>query len=96
MLSSLRVVCVRVQVRKLAGYVAERATQTALRHTYARATVTRVTPLGSGHRVCVDTVCMLEPGEGMLVGLGSDISLAKSGAAKSHDVRVFTCFEVSE
>ncbi|MEW5302255.1 MAG: hypothetical protein WDW36_005057 [Sanguina aurantia] len=56
------------QVRELAAYVAERATQTALRHTYARATVTRVTPLGSGHRVCVDTVCTLKPGEGMLVG----------------------------
>lgn len=70
-------VCVQVQVRKLTAYVAERATQTALRHTYARATVTRITPLGSGHRVCVDTVCMLKPGEGMLVGSGSSIFYSK-------------------
>lgn len=86
MLSSHRVVCVRVQVRKLAAYVAERATQTALRHTYARATVTRVTPLGSGHRVCVDTVCTLKPGEGMLVGPGSRISHHKNSFDRANSL----------
>ncbi|MGJ7027995.1 3-dehydroquinate synthase II [Methanothermobacter sp. DSM 3267] len=32
------------------------------------ATVTRVEPVGSGDRVCVDTCSMMVPGEGMLVG----------------------------
>lgn len=32
------------------------------------ATVTRVEPLGSGDRVCVDTCSMMDVGEGMLVG----------------------------
>ena len=33
-----------------------------------RAVVTRIEPVGLGHRVCVDTLSMLEPGSGMLVG----------------------------
>lgn len=32
------------------------------------ATVTRVEPVGSGDRVCVDTCSMMTPGEGMLIG----------------------------
>ena len=32
------------------------------------ATVTNVTPLGSGDRVCIDTTAIMEPGEGMLIG----------------------------
>ena len=32
------------------------------------ATVTRVEPVGSGDRVCVDTCSMMEVGEGMLIG----------------------------
>ncbi len=36
-----------------------------------RAVITRVEPVGLGHRVCVDTVSMLERGQGMLVGNSS-------------------------
>jgi 3-dehydroquinate synthase II len=32
------------------------------------ASITNITPLGSGDRVCVDTTSIMEPGEGMLVG----------------------------
>ena len=32
------------------------------------ATVTRVEPVGSGDRVCVDTCSMMKVGEGMLIG----------------------------
>lgn len=32
------------------------------------ATVTKVKPLGSGDRVCIDTTDMMKPGEGMLIG----------------------------
>ncbi len=32
------------------------------------AVITRIEDVGSGDRVCVDTISMLEPGEGMLVG----------------------------
>lgn len=32
------------------------------------AVITEITPVGLGHRVCVDTLSLLEPGSGMLVG----------------------------
>lgn len=39
-----------------------------------KATVTEVTPVGLGHRVCVDTMSMLKTGQGMLVGNSSAFS----------------------
>lgn len=38
------------------------------RITLEKAVVTAVTPVGLGHRVCVDTLSLLRPGSGMLVG----------------------------
>ena len=35
------------------------------------ATITAVTPAGLGHRVCVDTMTLMRPGQGMLVGNSS-------------------------
>ncbi len=35
------------------------------------ATITEIRPVGLGHRVCVDTLSMLKPGQGMLVGNSS-------------------------
>lgn len=35
------------------------------------ATITRIQPVGSGERVCVDTANVFEPGEGLLVGSAS-------------------------
>jgi hypothetical protein len=55
-----------MQVRRLAAYLRQRASQAAL--PLVHATVTRVAPVGMADRVCVDVASMLAPGEGMLVG----------------------------
>src|SRR4051794_13968562 len=57
-----------MQVRKAAHYLAERASQSAPRLQYTTASITSVTPVGSADRVCVDLACLLQPGEGLLVG----------------------------
>lgn len=57
-----------MQVKELAAYLQQRSAANRERVTYTPATVTRVTPVGMGDRVCVDLCSMLAPGEGMLVG----------------------------
>lgn len=57
-----------VQVRQLAAYLAQRASQRAQRLQYTPATVTRVAAVGMGDRACVDLASMLVPGEGLCVG----------------------------
>lgn len=56
------------EVRALARYLQERRQQGAQRLRYEAATVTAVRPVGMGDRACVDLCCLLQPGEGMLVG----------------------------
>lgn len=56
-----------MQVRKTVEYIEEAAAEDAAL-TYSSATVTRVTPLDMGDRVCVDLCSKMTPGEGMLVG----------------------------
>lgn len=57
-----------MQVKELAAYLQQRSAANREHVTYTPATVTRVTPVGMGDRVCVDLCSMLAPGEGMLVG----------------------------
>ena len=52
-------------IKKIAQNVIE-ASQ--VKYELKLATVTKVKPLGSGDRVCVDTTDMMKPGEGMLIG----------------------------
>eukprot|EP00877_Chromochloris_zofingiensis_P009271 jgi/Chrzof1/4598/Cz14g19200.t1 len=56
------------QVRALALYIKQRNDSDAQLLQYESATVTRVTPIGMGDRVCVDLCSLLVPGQGMLVG----------------------------
>jgi 3-dehydroquinate synthase class II len=57
-----------LQVKKLAAYIDTRSSQGTATLDYETATVTRVTPVGMGDRVCVDLCSMMAPGEGLLVG----------------------------
>ena len=57
-----------LQVKKLAAYIDTRSSQGTIELHYEAATVTRVTPVGMGDRVCVDLCSMMAPGEGLLVG----------------------------
>lgn len=54
------------QVRELGGYLRER--QSSISYNFEVGHVSRVEPLGMGHRVCVDLCEEMQPGEGMLVG----------------------------
>lgn len=53
------------QIKEIAGEV-DNASK--VKYDLKIATVTKVKPLGSGDRVCIDTTDMMSPGEGMLIG----------------------------
>lgn len=53
------------QIKKVAELVEELDTES---YKLKSATITRVEPVGSGDRVCVDTASMMSVGEGMLIG----------------------------
>jgi len=55
--------------------VAQRMKASAGRVTLVPFTVTKITPVGMGDRVCVDTCSMLEDGQGMLMGNTSSAML---------------------
>ena len=66
---TLLVVPPLLQVRELAAYLAQRAQRGAPTLAYEAAEVVRVEQAGAaGDRACVDTACLLRPGEGLLVG----------------------------
>lgn len=52
-------------IKKIAQNVIE---SSQVKYELKLATVTKVKPLGSGDRVCIDTTDMMKPGEGMLIG----------------------------
>ncbi|PNH07549.1 3-dehydroquinate synthase [Tetrabaena socialis] len=61
------------EVRALSRYVERRAAEESAGASsgglrYQAALVTAVRPLGMGDRACVDLACLLQPGEGLLVG----------------------------
>lgn len=48
--------------------IVENVRQPVQRLELSKAVITEIFPVGLGHRVCVDTLSLLEPGSGMLVG----------------------------
>lgn len=48
------------------------------------ATITAVTPAGLGHRVCVDTMTLMRPGQGMLVGNSSAFTFLVNAETESN------------
>jgi 3-dehydroquinate synthase II len=53
------------QIKKVTGFIEKIDSES---YSLLPATVTRVEPVGSGDRVCVDTCSMMNVGEGMLIG----------------------------
>jgi 3-dehydroquinate synthase II len=53
------------QIKKVTGFIEKIDSEN---YSLLPATVTRVEPVGSGDRVCVDTCSMMNVGEGMLIG----------------------------
>jgi 3-dehydroquinate synthase II len=54
------------------------------RQELAPATITEVTPVGLGHRVCVDTLSMLKTGQGLLVGNSSAFTFLVNAETESN------------
>jgi 3-dehydroquinate synthase II len=50
----------------------------------APAVITEITPVGLGHRVCVDTISMLKTGQGMLVGNSSAFTFLVHAETESN------------
>ncbi|SHN54711.1 3-dehydroquinate synthase II family protein [Desulfovibrio litoralis] len=50
-----------------------------------RATLTKIEPVGLGHRVCVDTMSMLQKGQGMLVGNSSAFTFLVNAETEHND-----------
>lgn len=48
------------------------------------ATITAITPAGLGHRVCVDTMILMRPGQGMLVGNSSAFTFLVNAETESN------------
>lgn len=48
------------------------------------ATITAITPAGLGHRVCVDTMTLMRPGQGMLVGNSSAFTFLINAETESN------------
>lgn len=58
-----------MQVRQLATYIRERSRQRSdSSMKFETASITAVTSVGMGDRVCVDLCSMMAPGEGLLAG----------------------------
>ncbi len=53
------------QIKEIANLLEQIAN---FKYDLKEATITKIKPLGSGDRVCLDTTDMMQPGEGMLVG----------------------------
>lgn len=53
------------QIKEIANLIEELSTES---YDLKNLTITNVKSLGSGDRVCIDTVTMMHPGEGMLIG----------------------------
>lgn len=49
-----------------------------------KATVTKVAPVGMGHRVCVDTISVFKTGQGMLVGNSSAFTFLVNAETESN------------
>jgi 3-dehydroquinate synthase II len=49
------------------------------------ATVTEITPVGMGHRVCVDTLSRFSPGQGMLVGNSAALTFLVNAETQRND-----------
>ncbi len=47
-------------------------------------TITEITPLGLGHRVCVDTISLLDKGQGMLVGNSNAFTFLVNAETESN------------
>ncbi len=60
-----------------------------------KATITKVLPVGLGHRVCVDTLSVLRQGQGMLVGNSSAFTFLVHGETEHNEYVAARPFRVN-
>lgn len=60
-----------------------------------RAVITRITPAGMGHRVCVDTTSLLRRGQGMLVGNSSAFTFLVNAETEPNEYVASRPFRVN-
>jgi len=60
------------------------ARQSAIKIELIKARITEIKPIGLGHRVCVDTISLLDTGQGMLVGNSSGFTFLINAETESN------------
>ncbi|MFO7816752.1 MAG: 3-dehydroquinate synthase II [Thermodesulfobacteriota bacterium] len=60
------------------------ARQSAINLELIKAKITEIKPIGLGHRVCVDTISLLDTGQGMLVGNSSGFTFLINAETESN------------